>query len=239
MPGAARMAGEAAYRVGTGLVSIATRGIHASLLNMVRPELMCYGVENAEDLKPLLERATVIVIGPGLGQGYWGQMMFNEALNSPHPLVVDADALNLLAKYPQQHERWIITPHPGEASRLLDLSINEIQLNRFAAVYNLQRRYGGVAILKGNGTVVCSGDQPLGLCTAGNPGMASGGMGDVLSGAIAGLLAQGLTLSEAANIGVTIHAMAGDRAAREHGERGLLAGDLMPYLRRLANLQMN
>jgi NAD(P)H-hydrate epimerase len=239
MPGAARMAGESAYRVGTGLVSIATRGMHASLLNMVRPELMCYGVESAEDLKPLLDRATVIVIGPGLGQGSWGQMMLNEAINSPRPLVVDADALNLLAKHPRQHDRWIITPHPGEASRLLGLSIGEIQANRFAAVHNLQQRYGGVAVLKGNGTVICSGDQPLGLCTAGNPGMASGGMGDVLSGAIAGLLAQGLTLSEAANLGVTIHAMAGDRAARESGERGLLAGDLMLYLRRLANLQIS
>jgi NAD(P)H-hydrate epimerase len=238
MPGAARMAGEAAYRVGAGLVSIATRAMHASLLNMVRPELMCYGVESAEDLKPLLDRATVVIIGPGLGQGPWGQMMFNEVFNH-RSLVVDADALNLLAKHPRQYDHWIITPHPGEASRLLGSSIEEIQANRFTAVRGLQQRYGGVAILKGNGTLVCPGDQPLGLCTAGNPGMASGGMGDVLSGAIAGLLAQGLTLSQAANLGVTIHAMAGDRAAREGGERGLLAGDLMVYLRRLANLQIN
>jgi NAD(P)H-hydrate epimerase len=166
-------------------------------------------------------------------------MMLNEALNNHRPLVVDADALNLLAKQPRQHSHWIITPHPGEASRLLGSNIEKIQANRFAAVNDLQQRYGGVAVLKGNGTLVCSGDQPLGLCMAGNPGMASGGMGDVLSGAIAGLLGQGLTLSEAANFGVTIHAMAGDRAARESGERGLLAGDLMVYLRRLANLQIS
>lgn len=239
MPGAARMAGEAAYRVGAGLVSLATRGQHASLLNMARPELMCYGVESPEDLKPLLERATVVVVGPGLGQGAWGQMMLNEALNTVHPLVVDADALNLLAKQPRQHDHWIITPHPGEASRLLARNIEEIQANRFVAVRDLHQRYGGVAVLKGNGTLICPGDLPLGLCTAGNPGMASGGMGDVLSGTIAGLLAQGLTLSEAAHLGVTIHAMAGDRAAREGGERGLLAGDLMFYLRRLANLQIS
>lgn len=239
MPGAARMAGEAAYRVGAGLVSIATRSIHASLLNMARPELLCYGVESAEDLKPLLARATVVIVGPGLGQGPWGQKMLNEALKNHCPLIVDADALNLIAKLPRRHDRWIITPHPGEASRLLGASIEQIQANRFAAVNDLQQRYGGVAVLKGNGTLICSGDQPLGLCSAGNPGMASGGMGDVLSGTIAGLLGQGLTLSEAANLGVTIHAMAGDRAAREGGERGLLAGDLMFYLRRLANLQIS
>ncbi|ADJ29532.1 bifunctional ADP-dependent NAD(P)H-hydrate dehydratase/NAD(P)H-hydrate epimerase [Nitrosococcus watsonii] len=237
MPGAARMAGEAAYRVGAGLVSIATREKHASLLNLARPELMCYGVESAEELKLLLNKATTIVVGPGLGQDLWGQTMLAEALNHSHPLVVDADALNLLASQPHQHNRWIMTPHPGEASRLLNINIEEIQADRFAAVQALQQRYGGVAVLKGNGSLVCATNHPLGLCTAGNPGMASGGMGDVLSGAIAGLLAQGLTLSDAAHLGVTIHAMAGDRAAREGGERGLLAGDLMEHLRRLANLQ--
>lgn len=239
MPGAARMAGEAAYRVGAGLVSIATREMHASLLNMARPELMCYGVESTKDLKPLLERATVAVIGPGLGQNSWGQMMLKAVLDTSHPLIIDADALNLIAKQPRRHGRWIMTPHPGEASRLLARSVEEIQANRFAAVHDLQRRYDGIAVLKGNGTLVCSGDPPLGLCTAGNPGMASGGMGDVLSGTIAGLLAQNLTLDEAAHLGVSIHAMAGDRAAREGGERGLLAGDLMLYLRRLANHQIS
>jgi ADP-dependent NAD(P)H-hydrate dehydratase / NAD(P)H-hydrate epimerase len=237
MPGATRMAGEAAYRVGAGLVSIATRAKHAALLNMVRPELMCHGVENAEDLKPLLARASVVVVGPGLGRRTWGQRMLEATLAGSHLLVVDADALNLLAEQPRQREHWILTPHPGEASRLLASPIEKIQANRFAAARALQQRYGGVAVLKGNGTLVCTANQPLNLCTAGNPGMASGGMGDVLSGTIAGLLAQGLPPEEAANLGVTIHAMAGDRAARDGGERGMLAGDLMPYLRRLANLE--
>lgn len=237
MPGAARMAGEAAYRVGAGLVSIATRASHASLLNMARPELMCHGVESAEDLQPLLKRANAVIIGPGLGRGSWGQMMLNTALSGPHPLVVDADALNLLAAHPRQHNHWVLTPHPGEASRLLDSSIDKVQVNRFAAAHTLQERYGGVTVLKGNGTLVCASDSPVGLCIAGNPGMASGGMGDVLSGTIAGLMAQGLTPSEAAGLGVTIHAMAGDRAARENGERGLLASDLMIHLRRFANLK--
>lgn len=239
MPGATQMAGEAAYRVGAGLVSIATRSSHASLLNRARPELMCYGVESADDLIPLLKRANVVIIGPGLGRGHWSQMMFSAALNSHHPLVADADALNLLAVHPRQHDHWILTPHPGEASRLLDSNINEIQANRFAAAHALQKRYGGVIVLKGNGTLICAGDPPVGLCIAGNPGMASGGMGDVLSGTIAGFMAQGLTPSEAAQLGVTIHAMAGDRAAQEGGERGLLASDLMPYLRRLANLKVD
>ncbi len=241
MPGAARMAGEAAYRVGAGLVSIATRASHASLLNMARPELMCHGVESAADLQPLLNQANVVIVGPGLGCGPWGQMMLNLAFDSPHPLVADADALNLLATHPphRRREQWVLTPHPGEASRLLASSIHKVQANRFAAVHALQDRYGGVIVLKGNGTLICSGDPPIGLCTAGNPGMASGGMGDVLSGTIAGFMAQGLTPSEAAHLGVTIHAMAGDRAAQESGERGLLAGDLMPHLRRFANLKVD
>ncbi|CAB1274684.1 NAD(P)H-hydrate dehydratase [Candidatus Nitrosacidococcus tergens] len=239
MSGAVRMAGEAAYRVGAGLVSIATRKSHATLLNLTRPELMCHGVENKEQLKPLLDKATVIVIGPGLGQSAWSQMMLHEVLNAAsRPLIIDADALNLLAKNPVKHSHWVITPHPGEAGRLLSKSTLEIQQDRFTAVRTLQQRYGGVSILKGNGTLVCEENQPLGLSTAGNPGMATGGMGDVLSGVIGGLLAQGLTLIEAARLGVLLHGTAGDQVAQTHGERGLMAGDLMPYLQHLVNLKI-
>ncbi|CAH9017038.1 NAD(P)H-hydrate dehydratase [Candidatus Nitrosacidococcus sp. I8] len=239
MSGAVRMAGEAAYRVGAGLVSIATRKSHAILLNLTRPELMCHGVENIEQLTPLLNKATVIIIGPGLGQSAWSQMMFHQILNvSSRPLVVDADALNLLAKNPVKHDHWVITPHPAEAGRLLNNSTLEIQQDRFTAARTLQQRYGGVSILKGNGTLVCGENQPLGLSTAGNPGMATGGMGDVLSGVIGGLLAQGLTLIEAARLGVLLHGTAGDQVAQIHGERGLMASDLMPYLQHLVNLKV-
>lgn len=233
--GAARMAGEAAARVGAGLVSIGTRAIHAAGLNAGRPELMVHGMEEHTAFHRLAERASVIAIGPGLGQGPWGQRMLNLAMESKLPLVVDADALNILSQAPQKNSKWILTPHSGEASRMLGKSTQEIQHDRFATVTALQQTFDGVAILKGPGTLVAGPEGPITLCSGGNPGMASGGMGDVLTGIIAGLVAQGISLPEAACLGVCIHATAGDAAAKAAGERGLLATDLMSWVRRLAN----
>ena len=233
--GAARMAGEAALRTGAGLVSIATRPEHAALLGAVRPELMCHGVADATQLGPLLKRVTVIAIGPGLGQSSWARALLGRVLDTGLPLVVDADALNLLALEPATRDNWILTPHPGEAGRLLGLASSEVQADRFRSVESLQDKYGGVAVLKGAGTLVRGGcARPVAVCTDGNPGMASGGMGDVLTGIIAGLLAQGFAPEDAATAGVCLHAAAADRAAQA-GERGLLAGDLMPELRMLLN----
>lgn len=234
MAGAIRMAGEAAARVGAGLVSIATRSNHVSVVSTMRPELMCHGIDTAQDLKKLLARASVIVLGPGLGQSNWSQELFHYALQTEQPKLLDADALNLLSKQPQQRQDWILTPHIGEAARLLKISPEEIQRDRLVSVQKLQDRFGGVVVLKGAGTLVQSGQGQPSICRAGNPGMASGGMGDVLSGVIGGLLAQKLELQQAAELGVCLHAHAGDIAARE-GERGLLALDLMPYLRKLVN----
>lgn len=240
MGGAARMAVEASARVGAGLVSLATHPDNVSAVLAARPEAMVLGVRDAADLAPLLVPATVVVVGPGLGQSEWGRALWRAALAAQRPLVVDADALNLLALTPCRRDDWVLTPHPGEAARLLGVSNAEIQADRFAAVDALVRRYGGVWVLKGAGTLIRGGgDQPPGVCSAGNPGMASGGMGDVLSGVIGGLLAQGqalgLGLREVAELGVCIHAAAGDLAAAEAGERGMLATDLMPYIRRLVN----
>lgn len=235
MAGAARMAAEAAARVGAGLVSVATRETHAALVSAWRPEIMSHGVENGSELAPLLERASVVAIGPGLGRSAWGRKMFARVLETEKPLVVDADALNLIANEPVKRSGWILTPHPGEAARLLGGRAAEVQADRFAAVRALQARYGGVAVLKGSGTLVADGQGALSVCSAGNPGMASGGMGDVLTGVIAGLLAQGLDFGAAARLGTCLHAAAGDRAAEEGGERGLLASDLLNHLRRLAN----
>ncbi len=234
MSGAVRLAGEAALRCGAGLVSIATRRSHATLLNLSRPELMCHGVEQPAELRPLLERATAVVIGPGLGRQRWGERLLEEVLDSRLPLVVDADALNLLAGTPQRRDGWILTPHPGEAGRMLGSSAAQIQADRFTALRELQRRFGGVVVLKGAGTLILAPDSIPDLCSAGNPGMASGGMGDVLSGVIGALLVQRTALAEAARHGVLLHARAADRAACG-GERGLLAADLMPHLRRLVN----
>ncbi len=234
MSGAVRLAAEASARVGTGLVSIATRAAHAAVLSAARPELMCHGVEHAAQLTPLLARAGVIAIGPGLGQGEWAHELLGRTLDTQLPLVVDADALNLLALEPVRRDNWILTPHPGEAARLLQCSTADIAADRYQAVRELAARFGGVAVLKGAGTLIAQQDAQVCVCDAGNPGMASGGMGDVLTGVIAGLLAQGLPLFEAAQAGVLAHALAGDAAARD-GERGLLAADLLPCLRRIVN----
>ncbi len=236
MPGAARVAAEAGARVGSGLVSIGTRAAHSPILNQARPELMCYSVEDPADIDPLIRRANALTVGPGLGQSDWGKALFQKAIDSALPMVVDADALNLLSQAPRHYDNWILTPHPGEAARLLDCHPDDIQADRFKAVKQLQKKYGGIAVLKGSGTLIYNGTKPTRLSTWGNPGMASGGMGDVLAGVIGGLLAQGFPLMEAACVGVTLHGMAGDKAAEQDGERGMLAMDLIPHLRHLANL---
>jgi NAD(P)H-hydrate epimerase len=233
--GAPRMTGEAALRCGAGLVSIATHPDHAAMLNAQRPELMCHPVRSRSDLDALLARATVVVLGPGLGRSTWSEALWDRVLDVDCPLLVDADGLNLLAAQPQRREGWVLTPHPGEAARLLGLSTTEVEADRPAAVAALQARYGGTVLLKGAGTLVQSGEGPPKLCPLGNPGMAGGGMGDVLSGVIGALLAQGLAAAAATSLGVCLHAAAADRAAAGEGERGLLASDLMPHLRRLVN----
>lgn len=233
--GAAHMAGESAMRVGAGLVSIATRPEHALVMNIASPELMCHGVTTSDDLNPLLEKATVIVVGTGLGRSAWAQKLLHLVLKSHKPIVIDADALNLLASKPEYKTNWILTPHPGEASRLLKMSVEEIQQDRVGAVKKLQQKYGGVCVLKGAGTLVMGCEHKPVICQAGNPGMATGGMGDVLSGVIGGLLAQHIPMDAAAGLGVLVHAMAGDCAAQEGGERGMIASDLIPYLRHLVN----
>ncbi len=234
MPGAVRLCGEAALRSGAGLVSIATDPAHAAFLTVDRPELMSVGVANAQDLQPLLEKATIIALGPGLGSNDWSQTLFAAALQSGLPLVVDADALNLLAATDERRDDWILTPHPGEAARLLDTNSNDIQADRSGALASLRQKYGGTVILKGSGSLVSSHDGPDWLCSAGNPGMASPGMGDVLTGIVVAMRAQGLAPERAAVAAVEIHAQAGDAAAAA-GQRGLLASDLLEELRAWVN----
>lgn len=233
MSGAARLAGEAAARVGAGKVSIATRSIHSSFLNLQRPELMVHPIENIEDLRNLIDRCDVIAIGTGLGQHEWGQMMLSEVLKSNKPLILDADALNLLSKNPSFLENTIITPHPTEATRLLSKSTQEVQNNRFESAKQLFEQYQAICVLKGAGTIICS-EMGFSLCNAGNAGLASGGTGDVLTGIIAGLVAQGMDLISAAEQGVCLHANAADLAA-QNGECGLLASDLFLHLKQLVN----
>lgn len=233
--GAIRMSGEAALRSGAGLVSVVTREENLFALNSARPELMAHGVHGPQELESLLARATVLAVGPGLGQGAWGHALWLTALDSGKPLVLDADGLNLLAREQRCFTTpAVLTPHPGEAARLLEKSTAEVQLDRFASARELARRYGAVVVLKGAGSLIAHPDGRLDVCTWGNPGMASGGMGDLLTGVIAALMAQGCSAWDAARIGVGLHARAGDVAARK-GERGLLASDLLEPLRALGN----
>ncbi|HLU06102.1 MAG TPA: NAD(P)H-hydrate dehydratase [Woeseiaceae bacterium] len=234
MAGAIRLAGEAALRTGAGRVSIATHPAHDATVAAGCPELMCHGVRDRKDLQTLLERTDTVAIGPGLGTDGWAKDLLEAVLASGLPTVVDADALNLLAQSPVRSETWILTPHPGEAARLLRSSGSAVQAGRIDAARRLAEQYGGTVVLKGAGTLVSSVDGPPWLCTAGNPGMAAPGMGDVLTGVIGALLAQGFALEEAAVAGVSVHAQAGDRAAGAT-PRGLMASDLMPALRTEVN----
>ncbi|MFW2404205.1 MAG: NAD(P)H-hydrate dehydratase [Gammaproteobacteria bacterium] len=236
MGGAARLAGEAALRSGAGLVSVAAHPQSARAILAGRPELMCHAVENPEQLDELLARATVVALGPGLGRDDWAWEMFQRAIGASPQKVVDADALNVLAEESLQRDDWVLTPHPGEAARLLGTESAAIQGDRLAAVREITRRYGGVAVLKGHGTLIGARDTLPVLVRRGNPGMASAGMGDVLTGIVAGLLAQfPADPLAAASAAAHAHGLAGDLAAAAGGERGLIAGDVLAHLRTAVN----
>ena len=236
MPGATRLSGEACLRVGAGLVTVAVAPENVAAISSGRPELICLALTNVTDLAEALERAEIVAIGPGLGRTQWASDALQAVLATDKPLVVDADALNLIAEAgaPPRHN-WILTPHPGEAGRLLDISTEEIQADRLSALDRLVARYGGTVVLKGAGTVVGTKGRIPALCERGNPGMASAGTGDVLTGAVAGILAQCRDTWLAARVGVLVHAMAGDAAART-GERGLIASDIARELHNCVNL---
>lgn len=233
MMGASLMAGRAALRSGAGLVSIATRPEHASALSGAQAELMCHGCSDARQLRALVVKADVVAVGPGLGTDHWARALLSVALDSGKALVLDADALNLLASEPTAPANAVLTPHPGEAARLLGCSTVDVQRDRLAALLEIERRYAAVVVLKGAGSLI-SGQAVPAVCPYGNPGMAVGGMGDALTGIIAALRAQGFESHQAAQTGTLLHALAADRAA-VRGERGLLPGDLIDQLQLLGN----
>lgn len=235
MGGAIALCAEAALRTGAGLVSVATRQSNVVPLLVRRPETMVYGVGSADEMQPSIEAASVIALGPGLGRNVWARDLFSGALDAVKPIVLDADALHLLAESPRVLLDAILTPHPGEAARLFGISTAAIQADRYAAARSLAEKYGCTIVLKGAGTIVASPQQTPCVIAAGHPGMASGGMGDVLTGVIAGLRAQGLPAFDAACCGALLHALAGDAAAAASGERGMIASDLFAQLRTLAN----
>lgn len=235
MGGAALLAAEAALRSGAGWVSLATRAEHVSASLMRCPEVMVRAVDDANALQPMLDRADVVLIGPGLGQLAWGRALLERVVSQNKPVVLDADALNLMSIEPWAWPRdVIITPHPGEAARLLKTTTVDIEKDRYAAVNALHQRCSGVAILKGAGSLITDGESTF-VCPRGNPGMASAGMGDVLAGLVAALRAQKLSSSHAAAVAVWVHATAGDIASQKRGERGLTASDLLDHVSRVVN----
>lgn len=237
MGGSIRMSAEAALRSGSGLVSVACHADHAGAMSQARPELMCKGVAANESIADLIEAADVIAIGPGLGSDGWAAGLWQQVIDSDKPLIVDADALNRLARESLTRDNWVLTPHPGEAGRLLGWPTADVVDDRVNAVKSMAERYGGVAVLKGAGSLIATPEE-LWLCTDGNPGMAVGGMGDLLTGVIAALMGQGLEAGSAASLGVYVHARAGDRAAAQAGQRGLLPTDLLDSIRYFVNPSM-
>lgn len=237
MPGAVRLAGEAALRAGAGRVTVATAPENLVAVAAGRPELMLLRVSVGSALRAAVAAADVVAIGPGLGQSNWSRELLDVALQSGRPLVIDADALNLLAQSGQRPPPGsILTPHPGEAARLLGWSTTQLQQDRCEALRQLVQRCGGIVVLKGAGTLVGCESQVSAICERGNPGMAGPGMGDVLTGAIAGILGQCRDPWLAARVGVLVHAMAGDELARTVGGRGMLAGEVAEELTRWVNL---
>ncbi|WP_437882653.1 NAD(P)H-hydrate dehydratase [Pseudomonas sp. LRF_L74] len=232
MGGATLLSSEAALRAGAGMVSLATRPEHVAASLTRHPEIMCHAIQSTYQLPTLCQRADVLVVGPGLGQGAWGRSLLSAAAAQDLPQVWDADALNLLAEQVVNLPAdCVLTPHPGEAARLLERSTAEVQSDRPGAALELARRYRAVVVLKGAGSLVAAPDGRLSLCDRGHPAMAGAGFGDVLAGLIGALRAQALPAFDAASLGVWLHATAGERLAR--GGRGLAASDLTAAIRQL------
>ena len=240
MPGAVKLAAMGARKMGAGLVTVVTQPLHITAVVNTQPELLCYGLEkqHIDLLNTLLNKASMIILGPGLGQSTWSQWLFKTTIAHLYahqtPCLIDADGLNWVAQ-----TNWtplancIFTPHPGEAARLLKTTVETIEACREKSIKQLQKIYGGTVVLKGAHSLVYMPQKPLYICHQGNPAMATGGMGDLLSGIIAGLVTQGLVLDEAARQGVLLHAAAGDAALKKQGGPSVLASDLIPELKRL------
>lgn len=239
MGGAVMLAAEACARSGAGRTRCATRGAHVAPLLQRCPEVMVHEVVSGLALQALLPSVTAIACGPGLGVGSWSELLLQTVLQAEVPLVLDADALTMLSSPSWQqtfaHREVVLTPHPGEAARLLAITTATVQQDRFAAALAISQRYHAVVVLKGQGTIIASPSGALALCSDGNAGMSSAGMGDVLTGVVVAALAQGLSAWQAACVAVCAHSYAADRAAQHGGMRGMLASDVVDQLRGVMN----
>lgn len=234
--GSISLSAQAALRTGAGLVSLATRPEHVVAALTRLPEVMTLGVSSANQLMGVLAQASVLVVGPGLGQAAWGRSLLSAAAQAKMPQVWDADALNLLSNAGfELASGSVLTPHPGEAARLLGISTEQVQADRPAAVRALVKKYSVVCVLKGAGTLVAGLDGELAICNHGHPAMATAGLGDVLAGVTGALLAQGMSAFDAACLAVWLHARAGEQQGQLG--RGLAASDLIPAIRQLLEEQ--
>lgn len=238
MSGAAYLASCAALRAGAGLAAVYVHPESCLPVRSLLPEAM---VSHGEaELEQRAQWASAICIGPGLGRDDWGESVYKSTMQMTtqydKPVVVDADGLYWLSLTSERIDNRVLTPHPGEAARLLGLTSAEIEADRYSAARRLQSQFGGVVVLKGAGTIICDGTTTV-VCHAGNPGMATGGMGDVLAGTIASFLAQGYPLFRASVLGTLVHSCAADRNAMKNGEVGMMASDILTDIRFVCSLR--
>ena len=239
--GAALLSSKAAIKIGAGLVSLATRSEHLQAALSFAPEVMTKPVDSGQSLENYLDFPTVVCLGPGLGKDYWSEQMIYKSLENTYknktPILIDADGLNLLPEFSKKlplPKKIVLTPHLGEAARLLNTSIENVKKNKISAAKRISNKYNSVVVLKSHETLICKEDK-IYICDKGNPGMATAGMGDVLSGMISGLIAQKLSLFEAACLGVDLHARAGDIYSEKNNQQSLLPTDIIDLFARVIN----
>ncbi|MAZ24211.1 MAG: hypothetical protein CMK41_00310 [Porticoccaceae bacterium] len=242
MGGAPIISAEGSMRIGSGLTRIVTRPDHVIACLIRNPECLVDGINTVSEARRLTDKASAIVIGPGLGKSPWSREMLKTFMNTDVPIILDADALSLIAEkessFDYKAKKIVITPHAGEAAKLLGCSVREVEENRYAAVNKLQSIFGGVVLLKGPGSILSSlNSDELFVCPYGNAALATAGSGDLLSGLIGGLVAQGKSIQEAAEIGVSVHSYASDMALHEYADKGLIATDLLAYIKQIINGQ--
>lgn len=238
MVGAPLMAGRAALKLGAGCVHVGLLAENAPGVDMLQPELMLHSASAALKLPGI----DVLAVGCGLGRDLVAQKLLHDALNTSAALVLDADALNILAQRPDlrtmllaRKSATVLTPHPGEAARLLGCKIDEVQADRIAAVQQLAQKFGSSVVLKGADSLCATRDGKLYVNKAGNPGMSAPGMGDVLTGMIAAFIAQGMSADDAMLLAVHLHGAAGDALAEQVATIGMSATEVTEWARWLLN----
>jgi len=243
MVGAALLAGRAALKMGAGCVHIGLLADNAPAVDLVQPELMLHDADTFLHKRPDASNSDVVfALGCGMGCDATARRLLNDALESRSALVLDADALTLLARHPElrrllstREAATVLTPHPGEAARLLACSTANIQAERNAAITQLAEQFACSVVLKGADSLCATRDGQLFINTSGNPGMSAPGMGDVLTGMIAAFIAQGLSADDAMLLAVYLHGAAGDALAKDHNAIGMTASELTEQARQLLN----